>query len=91
MSIAWRVADREDKALVNEMFSQAIEAYGPPKVVHADNGAAMTSNDLKNLLGDRGCADEPQPALRVERQSVLRIGVPDDEVPAELSRHLRLT
>ena len=54
MIIAWRVADREDKSLVNEMFSQAIEAYGPPGVVHADNGTVMKSNDLKNLLSDHG-------------------------------------
>jgi putative transposase len=54
MIIAWRVADREDKSLVNEMFSQAIEAYGPPGIVHADNGAVMKSNDLQNLLSDHG-------------------------------------
>lgn len=54
MIIAWRVEEREDQGLVNEMFTQAIEAYGPPKVVHADNGAVMKSNDLKILLGGKG-------------------------------------
>ncbi len=54
MIIAWRVEEREDPAVVNEMFTQAIEAYGAPQVVHADNGAVMKSNDLKTLLGRKG-------------------------------------
>lgn len=54
MIIAWRVEEREDQDLVNEMFTQAIEAYGAPKVVHADNGAVMKTNDLKELLEPLG-------------------------------------
>lgn len=54
MIIAWRVEEREDQDLVNEMFTQAVEAYGPPKVVHSDNGAVMKSNDLKTLPGWKG-------------------------------------
>lgn len=54
MIIAWRVAERETQVQVNEMFTQAFEAYGAPQVVHADNGSVMTSHDLANLLADHG-------------------------------------
>lgn len=36
------------------MSTQAIEAYGAPKVVHADNGAMIETNDLKELLEPLG-------------------------------------
>lgn len=54
MIIAWRVDNRESQTMVHEMFAQAIEAYGAPEVVHADNGSVMRSNDLKELLGGFG-------------------------------------
>lgn len=54
MIIAWKVEERETQVMVKEMFTQAIETFGAPRVVHADNGAVMTSNDLKELLTAHG-------------------------------------
>lgn len=54
MIVAWRVEECEDQDLVDEMFTEAIATYGAPLVVHADNGAVMKSNRLKDLLAGHG-------------------------------------
>lgn len=51
--VGWRVEDREADHLAVEMFAAAIAEHGPPRVVHADSGAAMTSNALRNHLADQ--------------------------------------
>lgn len=48
--VGWRVEDREADHLAIDMFATAIAAHGPPQVVHADNGSAMTSNLLRDFL-----------------------------------------
>lgn len=48
--VGWRVEDREADHLAVEMFTAAIDQHGPPRVVHADSGAAMTSNLLRDHL-----------------------------------------
>lgn len=48
--VGWRVEDREVDHLAAEMFTTAITTYGAPTVVHADSGAAMTSNLLRKTL-----------------------------------------
>jgi len=48
--VGWRVEDREADHLAVDMFTTAIEHHGPPQIVHADSGAAMTSNTLRNYL-----------------------------------------
>lgn len=48
----WRVEEREADHLAVEMFATAIAAHEAPTVVHADSGAAMKSNLLRDFLVD---------------------------------------
>lgn len=50
--VGWRVEDREADHLAVEMFASAIAVHGAPGIVHADNGAAMKSNLLRDFLND---------------------------------------
>jgi transposase InsO family protein len=50
------VEDREADHLAVDMFQAAIAKHGPPQVVHADSGAAMTSNALRDALTGHGVA-----------------------------------
>ncbi len=52
--VGWRVEDREADHLAVEMFDTAIAKHGAPAVVHADSGAAMKSNLLRDTLTDYG-------------------------------------
>ena len=52
--VGWRVEDREADHLAVQMFTAAITVHGAPQVVHADSGAAMTSNLLRDYLHDQG-------------------------------------
>ena len=52
--VGWRVEDREADHLAVEMFAAAIAVHGAPQVVHADSGAAMTSNLLRDFLREQG-------------------------------------
>lgn len=49
--IGWGVHDRESDQLAAHMFAEAIAHHGRPQIVHSDNGAAMTSHLLTDLLG----------------------------------------
>jgi transposase InsO family protein len=51
--VGWRVEDRESDHLAAEMFHAAIAVHGAPRIVHSDNGAAMTSNLLRDVLADQ--------------------------------------
>lgn len=48
--VGYRVEDREADHLAVEMFHAAIAERGAPEVVHADSGAAMRSNLLRDFL-----------------------------------------
>lgn len=48
--VAWRVEASENKHAAVQMFHDAFTRYGPPKVLHADNGAPMRSQLLLDLL-----------------------------------------
>ena len=52
--VGWRVEDREADHLAVDMFAAAIAEHGAPQVVHADSGAAMTSNMLRDYLSEQG-------------------------------------
>jgi transposase InsO family protein len=54
--IAWRVEDHESGDLATAMFEQAIADHGGilPRIVHSDGGAAMTSQAMRDLLGELG-------------------------------------
>lgn len=52
--IGHRVEEREVDALAVEMFQEAFARHGVPDGVHADSGAAMRSNLLKDLLAEHG-------------------------------------
>ena len=51
--VGWRVENREADHLAVDMFATAIAEYGAPRVVHADSGAAMTSNLLRDFLQEQ--------------------------------------
>lgn len=48
--VGWRVEEREADHLAVEMFHHALSTRGAPEVVHADSGAAMRSNLLRDFL-----------------------------------------
>ena len=48
--VGWRVEDRESDDLAVEMFQTAFREHGAPGFVHADNGPAMRSGALADLL-----------------------------------------
>lgn len=52
--VGWRVEQREADHLAVELFEAAVAERGAPEVVHADSGAAMTSNVLRDYLGNLG-------------------------------------
>lgn len=52
--VGYRVESREVDGLAVEMFETAIAEFGAPEYVHADSGAAMKSNALKNALEAHG-------------------------------------
>ena len=54
--VGWRVEDREADHLAVDMFAAAITEHGAPQVVHADSGAAMRSNLLRDSLHDHDVA-----------------------------------
>ena len=52
--VGWRVEEREADHLAVAMFDTAIAGRGVPEVVHADSGAAMRSNALRDALTSHG-------------------------------------
>jgi len=50
--VAWRVEHTETGALAFEMFSQAFTRYGPPMVLHSDNGGPMRSREMTRLISE---------------------------------------
>lgn len=54
--MGYRVEHREADHLAVELFEDAIREHGAPRVVHADNGATMTSTVLRDLLRGHGAA-----------------------------------
>ncbi len=60
--VGYRVEAREVDDLAVEMFETAIAQFGAPDHVHADSGAAMKSNALKNALEAHGvCLSHNRP------------------------------
>lgn len=52
--IAWRVETTETQDHAVGLFTDAIERFGPPQVLHADNGAIQRGHDLIDLLTNAG-------------------------------------
>lgn len=55
--VAWMVAERENSALAQQLFAEAISRYGiePGKlIVHQDRGAPMTAHGFAGLLSALG-------------------------------------
>jgi len=55
--VAWMVAERENSALAQQLFAEAISRYGiePGKlIVHQDRGAPMTAHGFAELLSALG-------------------------------------
>ena len=89
--VSWRVEDREVDQFAVEMFQDAFAREGLLEVVHADSGPAMRSTVLNRAQGPSRRSEhhpDPQPAAGLQRQSVLGIGVPHNEISTELPRHV---
>ena len=56
--VAWRIEIDETGAKAAEMFLDAFARHGAPRLLHADNGAAMRSKDLEKELENTptGCS-----------------------------------
>ncbi len=52
--VAWRIEYAASAGVAVAMFADAIAEYGPPEVVHSDNGATMRSHMLVDMLHDSG-------------------------------------
>ncbi|MGV9714345.1 transposase [Gordonia sp. NPDC003424] len=52
--VAWKVVAEENTAAAVVMFTEAFTRYGPPRMLHADNGAVMRSTDLLDALEASG-------------------------------------
>lgn len=48
--VAWRIEPDETATKATEMFLDAFDRHGAPALLHADNGAAMRSNELAAAL-----------------------------------------
>ena len=48
--VAWRIDHDETATKATEMFLDAFDRHGAPALLHADNGAAMRSNELAAAL-----------------------------------------
>lgn len=48
--VAWRIEPDETATKATEMFVDAFHRHGTPALLHADNGAAMRSNELAAAL-----------------------------------------
>ncbi|MFW0788002.1 DDE-type integrase/transposase/recombinase, partial [Gordonia sp. CPCC 206044] len=48
--VAWQVVAEENTAAAITMFTDAFTRYGPPQMLHADNGAVMRSHELLDTL-----------------------------------------
>jgi transposase InsO family protein len=57
MVVAWHVAARESAAVAADLFATATARLGvTPRIVHADGGAAMTSQPVQHLFAQLGIA-----------------------------------
>lgn len=52
--VGWRVEEREVDDLAVDMFERAFGMEGIPGAVHADSGASMRSNAVRDLFADLG-------------------------------------
>lgn len=52
--IGWRIEREEAIPHATSLFTDAIQRYGVPAVLHADNGSVMRSNDLIHQLHEQG-------------------------------------
>lgn len=52
--VAWKIVPEENKKAAIAMFKDAFTRYGPPTMLHADNGAVMRSHDLLDALEEAG-------------------------------------
>lgn len=51
--VGWRIEYNESSDLAVEMFARAVEQFGAPRGVHADNGAVMRSDALVTSLVEK--------------------------------------
>ena len=83
-AVGWTVQHRENAQVAKELIAQAIEQQQIQPgtlTVHADRGSSMTSKPVAFLLADLGRHQDPQPALHLHRQPLLRGAVQDAQVP----------
>jgi len=59
--VAWRVETTTSRGHAVDMFTHAFAQHGLPATLHSDNGAAMRSHDLADLLADTVTASFSRP------------------------------
>jgi putative transposase len=73
MILGWTIHEREDQFVAERLMRQVIQAHqGALRTVHSDNGAAMTSKRMKELLARNSIA-----------QSLIRPSVSNDNAQCE--------
>jgi transposase InsO family protein len=88
-AVGWMVASRESATLAQKLIRETCPKQriaAGQLTVHADRGSSMTSGPVALLLGRSGSHQNAQPALQLQRQSVLRVPLQNVQVPARVSR-----
>ena len=89
--VGWMLAHRESAALAQRLIAESCRKQDiePDQLtLHADRGSSMRSKPVGLLLADLRSYQDPLQALRLERQSLLRVSVQDDEVLSSVSEPL---
>ena len=89
--VGWMLAHRESAALAQRLIAESCRKQDiePDQLtLHADRGSSMRSKPVGLLLADLWSYQDPLQALRLERQSLLRVSVQDDEVLSSVSEPL---
>ena len=89
--VGWMLAHRESAALAQRLIAESCRKQDiePDQLtLHADRGSSMRSKPVGLLLADLGVTKTHSRPLRLERQSLLRVSVQDDEVLSSVSEPL---
>ena len=91
--VGWMLAQHESAGLAKRLIDETCAKQNIREgqlTIHADRGSSMSSKTVAEKLCRPWRRQDPQPAARLQRQSVLRDPVQDAQVPARLPRALRL-
>ena len=89
--VGWMLAHRESAALAQRLIAESCRKQDiePDQLtLHADRGSSMRSKPVGLLLVDLGVTKTHSRPYVLERQSLLRVSVQDDEVLSSVSEPL---